>query len=84
MALLTVNNFYDGFIAFPNHAIKNYFIPSNSKKLFICAHTANEILNLLQAYRPEPNPWTFVLEHPNNDGNNSRSKKYKLDLTLRL
>ncbi|KAK9190496.1 hypothetical protein WN943_019101 [Citrus x changshan-huyou] len=84
IGLLNVNNFYDGFIAFLNHAIKNYFIPSNAKKLFICAHTANELLDLLQAYRPEPDPWTFVLEHPNNDGNSSRSKKYKLDLTLGL
>ena len=84
IGLLNVNNFYDGFIAFLNHAIKNYFIPSNAKKLFICAHTANELLDMLQAYRPEPDPWTFVLEHPNNDGNSSCSKKYKLDLTFRL
>ncbi|KAK9229787.1 hypothetical protein WN944_022753 [Citrus x changshan-huyou] len=82
--LLNVSNFYDGFIAFLNHAIKNYFIPSNVKKLFICTHTANELLDMLQAYKPEPDPWTFVLERPNNDGNSSRSKKYKLDLTLRL
>ena len=53
------------------------------KKLFICAHTANELLDMLQAYKPEPDPWTFVLERPNNDGN-SRSKKYNLDLTLHL
>ncbi|KAH9671201.1 hypothetical protein KPL70_017267 [Citrus sinensis] len=84
VGLLNVNNFYDGFITFLNHAIKNYFISANVKKLFICAHTANELLDLLQAYRPEPDPWTFVLEHPNNDGNSSSSKKYKLDLTLRL
>ncbi|KAK9222183.1 hypothetical protein WN944_010615 [Citrus x changshan-huyou] len=84
ISLLNVNNFYDGFIAFLNHAIKNYFVLSNAKKLFICAHAANELLDLLQAYRPEPDPWIFVLEHPNNDGNSSRSKKYKLDLTLRL
>ncbi|KAK9232535.1 hypothetical protein WN943_022782 [Citrus x changshan-huyou] len=82
--LLNVNNFYDGFIAFLNHAIKKYFVPSNAKKLFICAHTANELLDLLQVYRPEPDPWTFVLERPNNDSNSSHSKKYKLDLTLRL
>ena len=82
IGLLNVSNFYDGFIAFLNYAIKNYFIPSNAKKLFICAHTANELLDLLQAYRPEPDPWTFVLERLNNDGNSSRSKKYKLDLTL--
>ncbi|KAK9230004.1 hypothetical protein WN944_022971 [Citrus x changshan-huyou] len=54
ISLLNVNNFYDGFIAFLNHAIKNYFIPSAAKKFFICAHTANELLDLLQAYRPEP------------------------------
>ncbi|KAK9226372.1 hypothetical protein WN943_011419 [Citrus x changshan-huyou] len=56
----------------------------SAKRLFICAHTANYLLDLLQAYKPEPDSWTFVLERPNNDGNNSRSKKYKLDLTLRL
>ncbi|KAK9187362.1 hypothetical protein WN944_018756 [Citrus x changshan-huyou] len=55
-----------------------------TKKLFICAHTANELLDMLQAYRQKPDPKTFVLECPNNDGNSSRSKKSKLDLTLRL
>ncbi|KAK9218315.1 hypothetical protein WN943_006952 [Citrus x changshan-huyou] len=84
IGLLNVNNFYDDFIVFLNHAIKNYFIPANVKKLFICAHTANELLDLLQAYTPEPDPWPFMLERPNNDGNSSSSKKYKLDLTLRL
>ncbi|KAK9217743.1 hypothetical protein WN943_006371 [Citrus x changshan-huyou] len=84
IGLLNVNNFYDGFIAFLNRAIKNYYVPSNAKKLFICVHTANELLDLLQAYRPEPDSWTFVLERPNNNGNSSRSKKYKLNLTLRL
>ncbi|KAK9180331.1 hypothetical protein WN943_029540 [Citrus x changshan-huyou] len=84
IGLLNVNNFYDGFIAFFNHAIKNYFIHSNAKKLCICAHTTNELLDMSQGYRPKPDPWTFVLERPNNDGNSSRSKKYKLDLTLCL
>ncbi|KAK9222118.1 hypothetical protein WN944_010550 [Citrus x changshan-huyou] len=39
----------------------------SAKNLFICAHTANELLDLLQAYRPEPDPWIFVLERPNNE-----------------
>ena len=56
IGLLNVNNFYDGFIAFLNHAIKNYFIHSHAKKLFICAHTANELLDLLQTYKPEQTP----------------------------
>ncbi|KAK9177702.1 hypothetical protein WN943_026891 [Citrus x changshan-huyou] len=38
----------------------------------------------LETHRPESDPWTFVLERPNNDGNSSRIKKYKLDLTLCL
>ena len=84
IGLLNVNNFYDDFIAFLNHAIKNYSIHSTAKNIFFNAHTANELLDLLQAYRPEPDPWIFVLEHPNNDGNNNSSKKYKLYLILRL
>ncbi|KAK9225424.1 hypothetical protein WN943_010465 [Citrus x changshan-huyou] len=56
----------------------------SAKKLFICAHTTNELLDLLQTYKLEPDPWTFVLERPNNNGNSSHSKKQKLDLTLRL
>ena len=56
IGLLNVNNFYDGFIAFLNHVIKNYFIPSNAKKHFICAHTTNELLDLLQAHRSKPDP----------------------------
>ncbi|KAK9195363.1 hypothetical protein WN943_003484 [Citrus x changshan-huyou] len=51
---------------------------------FICSHTANELLDLLQAYRPELDSKTLVLECPNNDGNSSRGKKCRLDLTLRL
>ncbi|KAK9229875.1 hypothetical protein WN944_022841 [Citrus x changshan-huyou] len=54
------------------------------KKLFICAPTANELLDLLQAYKPEPDPMTLALDWAtDDDGNNSR-KKCKLDLTLRL
>ncbi|KAK9214391.1 hypothetical protein WN944_006383 [Citrus x changshan-huyou] len=59
--LLNVNNFYDNLITFLNHAIKNYFIPFSAKKLFICAPTANELLDLLEAYKPEPDPVTLAL-----------------------
>ncbi|KAK9185310.1 hypothetical protein WN943_025666 [Citrus x changshan-huyou] len=50
IGLLNVNNFYDDLIKFLNHAIKNYFIPSSAKKFFVYAPTANELLDLLQAY----------------------------------
>ncbi|KAK9192455.1 hypothetical protein WN944_003147 [Citrus x changshan-huyou] len=54
------------------------------KNLFVCAFTANELLDLLQAYKPEPDLKTLALEWLTNDGNPSPTKKYKLDLTLRL
>ncbi|KAK9222343.1 hypothetical protein WN944_010778 [Citrus x changshan-huyou] len=59
-------------------------IPRASKPLASLSNSSTGEKLVVLAYRPEPNPWTFVLERPNNDGNNSRSKKYKLDLTLRL
>ncbi|KAK9180549.1 hypothetical protein WN943_029760 [Citrus x changshan-huyou] len=43
IGLLNVNNFYDGFIAFLNHAIKNYFIPSSVKNFLF-------VLTLLMSY----------------------------------
>ncbi|KAK9175110.1 hypothetical protein WN944_027116 [Citrus x changshan-huyou] len=47
IGLLNIINFYDSFITFLNHAIKNYFIPSTAKKVCICAHIVNELLDLL-------------------------------------
>ena len=84
IGLLNVNNFYVGLITFLNHAIKNYFIPFSAKKLFICAPTANELLNLLQVYKPEPDPMTLALDWAIDDDDSNSRKKCKLDLTLRL
>ena len=83
MGLLNVNNFYDGFIAFINHAIKNHFISVSVKLLFICAFTANKLLDLLEAYRTESDPKTLTLDWSTDDGSVS-SKKHKLDFTFRL
>ena len=84
--MLNVNNFYDGLLTFINHAIKNHFVPHSVRKLFISASTANELLNLLQAYKPEPDPKTVALNWSTDDGNgnSSSNKKVDLDLTLRL
>ena len=76
--------FFDGLLTFINHTIKNYFIPISAKNLFVCASIAYELLDLLQAYKSEPDPKTLALEWLTNDGNPSPSKKYKLDLTLWL
>ncbi|KAK9185001.1 hypothetical protein WN943_025354 [Citrus x changshan-huyou] len=56
----------------------------SAKKLFICASTANELLDLLQAYKPEPDPMTLALDWATDDDGSNSLKKCKLDLTLRL
>ncbi|KAK9175233.1 hypothetical protein WN944_027239 [Citrus x changshan-huyou] len=56
----------------------------NRKKLFICALTANELLDLLQAYKPEPDPMTLALDWATDDDSSNSRKKCKLDLTLGL
>ena len=84
ISLLNVNNFYDGLIAFFNHAIKNYFIPPLVRKLFICVPTANELLDLLQAYKLKPDPMTLALAWATDDDGSNPRKKCKLDLTLHL
>lgn len=82
--LLNVNNSHDGLIIFVNHAIKNHFILFSVKKLCICASITNELLDLLQTYKLEPDPKTLVLDWLTNYGNNSHSKKCKLDCTICL
>ena len=69
IGLLNVSNFYDDLLTFINHAIKNHFILISAKKLFIYASAANELLDLLQTYKPEPDPRTLAFEWLTNDGN---------------
>ena len=63
---------------------KNYFYPFSIEKLFICALIANELLDLLQAYKLEPNPMTLALDWSTDDNGSNLRKKCKLDLTLYL
>ena len=84
MGLLNVNNFYESLIVFLNHTIKNDFIPPLAKKLFFCSLIANELFDLLQAHKLEPNPMTLVLHWTIDDDSSNSRKKCKLDLTLNL
>ncbi|KAK9190076.1 hypothetical protein WN943_018677 [Citrus x changshan-huyou] len=71
-------------ITFASWAHLNIHKKPIAKKLFICAPTANELLDLLQAYKPEPDPMTLALNWATDDNGSNSRKKCKLDLTLRL
>ena len=62
IGLLNVSNFYNGLITFNNHAIKNQLFHLQWKEFFICAPTANELLDLLKSYKLEPNPNNLMLD----------------------
>ena len=57
--------------------------PQQKNSLF-CAPTTNELLDLLQVYKPEPDPMTLALDWATDDNGINPCKKCKLDLTLRL
>ena len=54
------------------------------RKIFICAPTVNELLGLLQAYKPKPDSMTLALDWSTNDDASNPHKKCKLDLTIHL
>ncbi|XP_052287322.1 cytokinin riboside 5'-monophosphate phosphoribohydrolase LOG7-like [Citrus sinensis] len=59
-------------ITFASWAHLNIHQKLITKKLFICAPTANELLDLLQAYKPELDPMTLALDWAtDDDGSNS-------------
>ncbi|KAK9232762.1 hypothetical protein WN943_023010 [Citrus x changshan-huyou] len=74
----------EALITFASWAHLNIHKKPIAKKLFICAPTANELLDLLQAYKPEPDPMTLALDWATDDDGSNSHKKCKLDLTLRL
>ncbi|KAK9187527.1 hypothetical protein WN944_018924 [Citrus x changshan-huyou] len=74
----------EALITFASWVHLNIHYKPIAKKLFICAPTANELLDLLQDYKPEPDPMTLALDWATDDDDSNSRKKCKLDLTLRL
>lgn len=79
IGLLNVNNFFDELFSFLDKAVECQFISQATRKIFVSASTANELLDKLKTFVFEPDAvltqihWTV-----------GESKKRKMDLTLRL
>lgn len=56
LGLLNVNGFYDGLLSFLNHLVKQEFISRSTRKILISAPTANQLIDQMLAYVPEPDP----------------------------
>lgn len=84
LGLLNVNGFYDGLLSFLDHLVEQEFISPSVRKILISSPTAEQMIDQLLAYVPEPDP---LLSHINWNTKDSRKKQKAndgLDLTLRL
>ncbi|KAL6514429.1 hypothetical protein OROMI_034264 [Orobanche minor] len=80
VGILNIDGFYDGLLAFFDSMVEMRFISPISRRIILCANSAEELLNKFRAYEPQPDP---ILSHINWTGANDRRKR-KLDLTLTL
>ena len=80
LGLLNINGFYDSLLSFLDHAVEHDLIPQATRSLIFSASTADQLMDQLQIYAPEPAPLMKQVDWQPTDG----SKKYKPDNILRL
>lgn len=52
--LLNVAGYYDGLISFLDHSVEQGFVPQRHREMIIVSDEAEELVELLKAYRPFP------------------------------
>ena len=80
LGLLNINDFYDGLLFFLDLAVEKGFIHQATRNCIISASTADELIDRLQAYAPQQNPFE---KQVGGQFSNS-SQKPEPDTTLRL
>jgi len=80
LGLLNVNGFYDNLLSFFDHAVETGFIPQATHHSIIFAPTADQLLDKLQTYEPQPD----LLVKEKGGQSSNRSQKKNPDTTLRL
>ena len=80
IGLLNVNGFYDGFLAFLDHAVEQQFITQAVRRILISASIAEELIDQLQAFVPIIDPIISQIDWSDKD--NSRKRKQDLNLSL--
>ena len=79
IGLLNVNDFFNGLISFLDHVVEQKFISHSARRILVFASTTDQLIDKLQAFAYEPDPVTTQIKWLMES-----SKKYRLDLTLRL
>ena len=84
LGLLNFNSFYDGLLSFLDHLVEQEFISSSVRKILISSPTAEQMIDQLLAYVPEPDPLLSHISWNTKDSRKKQKANDGLDLTLRL
>ena len=84
LGLLNVNGFYDGLLSFLDHAVEQQFMKPSARRIFISAPTAEQLIEKLLAYVPEPDPLMHEFASSVQDSRKRKERDSGLDLTLHL
>ncbi|KAL6538795.1 hypothetical protein OROMI_025121 [Orobanche minor] len=80
VGILNVDGFFDGLLAFLDSMVEKGFVSPLSRRLLLCATTADELIDKFLAYTPESDPTTIHIVR----SVASTSRKRSLDLALSL
>ena len=80
LGLLNINGFYDGLLFFLDHAVEQGFIPQVTRRAIMTASTADQLIDQMESYAPQPDPLLKQIDWQSLDS----SKKKEPDTTLRL
>ncbi|XP_073015004.1 cytokinin riboside 5'-monophosphate phosphoribohydrolase LOG3-like [Primulina eburnea] len=72
IGLLNVNNYYDKLLSFLDDVVEQGFISLASRRMLVSATSEGELIDLLQGFSHEPDPFLSQLNWPT-----SKSKKRK-------
>ena len=72
IGLLNVNNYYDKLLSFLDDVVEQGFISLASRRMLVSATCEGELIDLLQGFSHEPDPFLSQLNWPT-----SKSKKRK-------
>ncbi|KAL6587890.1 hypothetical protein OROMI_000868 [Orobanche minor] len=56
LGMLNVNGFFDGLLSFINYSSEKGYISEHAKRIIVVATTAEELIEKLTAFVPEPDP----------------------------
>jgi cytokinin riboside 5'-monophosphate phosphoribohydrolase len=82
IGILDVNFFYGVLMLFLDDAVRTGLLAPSSRRIIVQAKTADELIDKLQAFKPELNSVVSQLDWTDNDDSGGKKRKLHLNLNL--